>query len=481
MSNDTGDHNGPLISVIVIDSRSEDHPDWVNKCINSINDQSYKPHQIILVKNTDKKKTIGECWNTAIDKATGEWVLFVGDDDYLSPDYLYTLATYIQRFEKNNQTIDAISTYMTTFDEDKEGMAIIQRPPTGLWRLSYFDKQRFNENLTVGVDREFLEEARKNNVVYVVVSHHYGYFYRQHSGGTCTRIRIDPDPRAIYMIAKYPAFVSGIRDRLRDEGYDVHLLNEFNGKLAEKAEVIFCEWADSNAIQVSHFNTDAIKILRVHAYEVFSSMIHHIDFDAFDHILVGSQHILDHLEMRLKRVLKNARVQNLGVDTEKFTITDTPKNPKAVAWVGNLDQKKGAQLLLMIAEHFPGYEFHCLSKEVQPDIKRLFDYHNPQNITIHPYVDDIAEFYQDKSYILNTSPREGNPVSVLEGMACGLKPIIYNWDGAENIHEGYTFNNMKEVNVLLSSGKSPLSYREKILVHYNFETMYEVIKKLMNL
>jgi glycosyltransferase involved in cell wall biosynthesis len=237
-----GDHNDPLISVIVIDSRSEEHPEWVSKCLSSIAQQSYKPHQVIVIKNTDKSKSIGECWNKAILSSTGEWTLFVGDDDYLSPDYIHTLATYIKRFQTNQQHIDAISTYMTTFDDENyEGMALLQRPPTGCWRTSFFEKLKFDETLTVGVDRTLLEEARKMDAVYVMISHHYGYYYRQHSQGTCTRVKIDPDPTDIYMVAKYPAFAAPIRDRIKKEHNSVQLLNDWKPELAKDAKVI---WSD---------------------------------------------------------------------------------------------------------------------------------------------------------------------------------------------------------------------------------------------
>lgn len=469
----------PSISVVIIDSRSEQHPAWVDRCLQSVTNQFHKPIEVIVVKNTDKSKSIGECWNKAIPQAKGKWVLFVGDDDYISEDYLQALGVYIRKFERNGMRIDAISTYMTVFDEDMEGMGLLSRPPMGCYRTDYIKQFRFNESLKRGVDRQFLEERKKEGIVYVIIPHHHGYYYRQHSESTCARVGIVQEAKPIYMLATWPHFLRPIADRLGD---DVYFSNHaYEEQFGNEAEVIWCDWANENAILVSQHRTKARKILRVHAYEVYREWVHHIDYDAFDHVIFVADHIRNHLEKRIGKRLKNGIVIPNGIDLKRFELSNHYRNDD-IAWVGNLDNKKGAQMLLLLAQQTQDYNFHVIGNVVQDDIKQLFNYRDLNNIIFHPYTDHIEEFYHGKSYILNTSPREGCPVSVLEAMACGLKPVIYNWEGSKQfLSPRFVFDTPYEFHKILEDTWTPFEYRAFVEERHDFEEMYKKFKQLMGI
>lgn len=46
---------------------------------------------------------------------------------------------------------------------------------------------------------------------------------------------------------------------------------------------------------------------------------------------------------------------------------------------------------------------------------------------------DMEEWYREVGFILSSSDSEGCHTSVLEGMACGCIPIVYNWPGASSL------------------------------------------------
>lgn len=101
----------PLISVIVPAYNSEK---FVGKCIESIQNNSYKNIEIIIINDGSKDNTaavvseyakadprvvlinkenggVSKARNTGIDVATGEYIAFIDSDDYISEDFLETL------------------------------------------------------------------------------------------------------------------------------------------------------------------------------------------------------------------------------------------------------------------------------------------------------------------------------------------------------------------------------------------------------
>jgi 2-polyprenyl-3-methyl-5-hydroxy-6-metoxy-1,4-benzoquinol methylase len=91
------------------------------------------------------------------------------------------------------------------------------------------------------------------------------------------------------------------------------------------------------------------------------------------------------------------------------------------------------------------------------------------HVVFHGWVEDIPNWLKSMNYIISTSPWEGCPLNVIEAMACGVKPLIHHWQGAQELFpEEFVFNTVDEC---LSIVKDPI---------YNSEEIRLVVKNRFN-
>jgi len=475
-----------LITVVMIDSRSDQHPDWVQTAINSVKKQTY-PVKMLVVDNIGRKKTIGQCWNEAVKHVNTPWTFFLGDDDWISPDLCGLFAYYIQR--PDLQQAVSFTTNMTVYREEGQETRTkeLPRPHTGCWKTEYLRKYPFNEKLQKGIDREYIEEVEKRGDTKILIHYHAGYHYRQHDDYSCAgKISLKPQSGEIYVNSRYPIHVSAITERLKKH-YSITLDNHpFDPLSTSGAKLWFCDWGNENAVAMGNFETNVPKILRVHAYEVFTQLLHHIPFDRYDRVIFVAEHIKEYAERQLNRKLEHAVVIPNGVDLNAFYPPADKERNNKIAYAGELSRKKGLQLMLFIAEHFPEYDFHVAGKFNEPDMAEYFMQRKPDNVFLEPYSYDLNEFFKDKTYFLLTSPREGCNVTALQAMAAGLHPLVYHHIGASDLlKEISPFCTIEQLNTRLRTMYVSPGYCREIVEHYyNIETIFpqylEIIEDLLD-
>ena len=74
------------------------------------------------------------------------------------------------------------------------------------------------------------------------------------------------------------------------------------------------------------------------------------------------------------------------------------------------------------------------------------------NITFTGWQDNLDKWLEDKNYILCTSVLESQNISVMEAMSKGIRPLIHNFVGANNIYPNrYIWNTIDECVDMLNS------------------------------
>ena len=458
-----------MISIVMIDSRSDKHPDWVQTAIESIEQQSVDC-ELIVLNNIGRHSTIGKLWNEGVRKAKHDYILFLGDDDWLAQDYCSSLIQYAL----NHPKFVMWTSYMTVYNDDTKLIAPLQRIVTGMWRKEYLLKYPFNESLEKGIDREYIQEMQKREDRGMTLIHNYGYFYRKHSDYSCAgSITFTKEKSQIYVLPTYRSFIDPIVKEWKKSKTVFVSSEEFDPILADEAEVIFCEFLSQNAVRVSDYKCNAKKYLRVHAYEAFSPLIYYVKWESFDKVFFIADHIKDYVESKIGK-LENAIVLPVGVNLLSFK--EREKNNK-ICYAGEISRKKGVGELFLIAKELPGYEFHIAGKFTEDDVAWWFNKKKPDNVFLYPYSYNLEKFFEDKGYFISTSLREGNPVTVIEAMSAGLKPLVNDWVGADKIYEGYTYKNVNELRKLLEDYQ-PLEYR-KFAEGYDLSHTIKEINKII--
>ena len=182
-----------MITVVIVDSRSKNHPEWVEKAVGSVKEQTLQNIELIVLDNTERKYSIGAMYNRGLELAESKWVYFLGDDDFVSPDYFASLCTFIEKFADDDTV--ACSTYSTFFDDEKKVSSINAMTPMGAFRREYFLEHPFDENLVKYVDVEAYKRFDKEGKKAKICRWHFGYYYRQHGGNISGRKNIKPVPK----------------------------------------------------------------------------------------------------------------------------------------------------------------------------------------------------------------------------------------------------------------------------------------------
>lgn len=468
----------PSVTAIVINSRGGH---MFQECMDSLQKQRYPgKFEICVIENFDRKKSIGRCWNEGVKSASTDLCVFIGDDDTVNASYIHVLVTALQDAEGKVNKIAGVSCFCSVFDGDKE--AYTNKTPTGMFYRQHLLENPFDETLKKLVDRKYLDEITNKGFSYIIDPYYYGYRYRQHAGKTAGRYNVLSDEEIkqtdIYIPYLHNHFIDPIAEEMKNWGYLVRKNDAFNPRYAVGAKLVWAEFAGDNAQMVADSELPGKKVVRLHAYEAFSPYLNEIKYDKFDKVIFVSDYIKEFCESRIGK-MRNAVVIPNGVDLKQFNIAKNKQQNNKIAVAGYLANKKGSHVLLMLAHEFPGFEFHVVGSFQEKDVYDLFDRKRPSNLFIYPWTTDLNGFFTDKTYILNTSPRESQCMAVMEGMAAGLKPLVWDWVGADKLYGEHVWKSFRDLNKLLTSAYNPERYRKYIKDRYSSVIQMRRIKNLI--
>lgn len=263
-------------------------------------------------------------------------------------------------------------------------------------------------------------------------------------------------------------------------------------QILKYADICFFEWAGSPLVLASYSSIAKTKpiIARIHRYEVYTNTIKSINWDCVDNIIF----IADHIRNKFKRVvnIKNDKLSLIhsAFEIEKFTFKCHQKGYN-IAYVGDLSYRKNIQLIMFIMKKLKSININYklyLTGTFESQEYKDYIYHMIKELDINEnvifcgYVPDLNLWLDDKDYIICSSTSEGHISSIQEAMLKGIKPIIYNYEGAEEIYpKDYLWNELDEaVNLIVEEKYNSDEYKALIENGFNIDDKTKEICDLID-
>ena len=159
-----------------------------------------------ILDNTEKDFSIGAAYNKLAEECEGEWIMYLGDDDEIVPEYLLSLMVFAQRL---NVEPVCVTSHCTLYGKDMD-QRHYERIPTGMWKKEYVIKERFDEEMVRYVDSEFFNRANNDDEASIALcAWQAGYFYQQHKSNISGN-KIEIEPKTGYVLDNI--YVGSIRD-----------------------------------------------------------------------------------------------------------------------------------------------------------------------------------------------------------------------------------------------------------------------------
>ena len=271
------------------------------------------------------------------------------------------------------------------------------------------------------------------------------------------------------------------------EGQDVNQMYE----LMKWSDISWFEWCTNMVVEASKLPKVCRNIVRLHRFEAYGDWPGQVQWENIDSlIIVGNSFVEEALLRQVPNVANRTQLTTIpnGVNLDKFKFTNRTRG-KNIASVGYLNMRKNPMFLLQ-----------CMQKlhYIDPEYK-LFFAGNFQDSMLEQYIrhivgalkltevvffdgwqEDMNAWLKEKHYIVSASIGESQGMGLLEAMACGLKPVIHNFPGADQIFPTeFLFNISEEFcEQILSRTYESQRYRGFVETNYSLKDQLNRINEI---
>jgi hypothetical protein len=250
-------------------------------------------------------------------------------------------------------------------------------------------------------------------------------------------------------------------------------------ELMEWSDISWFEWCTNLAAIGSKQPKTCKNIIRLHRYEAYGPWPQQVNWPTIDILVtVGNSFVTDVLTHKVPHLESQTSAITIpnGVNLEKFSFTSRRRG-KNIAFLSNLRTVKNAPFVLQCMQklHYIDPEYRLFFGGVFQDealeqyLKHMVDALGLRNaVFFDGWQADVRSWLEDKHYVVSTSMIESQGMGLLEAMACGLKPAIHNFPGADQTFPSeFLFNIAEEFcEQICSDAYEPERYRKFVEENY---------------
>ncbi len=262
-------------------------------------------------------------------------------------------------------------------------------------------------------------------------------------------------------------------------------------ELMQWSDISWFEWCTNLAVSASNKPKVCKNIIRLHRYEAYEQWPRQVNWGNIDVLVtVGNAITLETLKSQVHDIGNQTSIVAVpnGVNLRKFAFVDRRRG-KNIAFLGNLRLVKNPAFVLQCMQklHYIDPEYRLFFGGAFTDrVLEQYLRHMVGALGLAAVVffdgwqADVNYWLGDKHYIVSTSICEGHPVGILESMACGLKPVIHNFLGAEQIFPSeFLFNIAEEFcEQILCDTYEPRRYRRLVEEKYSLRNQLSGINEI---
>lgn len=260
------------------------------------------------------------------------------------------------------------------------------------------------------------------------------------------------------------------------------------GGISEKvewADAVLCMWASAWSGVLSRVGINKPLYVIARSFEIFEDTrvmgVTKVEWKNVDQLFMLNESHFDIFKKKVAGV--NPIFIKNGVDLDEWRIPDTKRYKDKIAWIVNINHKKGCELAMhAISQLRKKYKTVTLEHigRVQADrvkiyIDNIAPYLGFQYFTYgfnesHKFV---KSFLSDKQHILLSSIVEGHPMCILEAMAMGIRPFIHRYPGIEyQFPEEYIWNTFDDLIKMYETPYEPEKHRAVIEERFDYRNTY---------
>jgi len=263
-------------------------------------------------------------------------------------------------------------------------------------------------------------------------------------------------------------------------------------ELMQWSDISWFEWCTNLAAAASRRPKVCKNIVRLHRYEAYEQWPRQIDWKNIDVLItLGNAVTLETLRLQVPDIEEKTSIVAVpnGINLNKFPFVDRRRG-KNIAFLGNLRMVKNPTLALQCMQklHYIDAEYRLFfggafqDRALEQYLRHMVEALDLTDVVFFDgWQDEVNSWLGDKSYVVSTSICEGHPVGILEAMACGLKPVIHNFVGADQIFPSEFLFNISEdfCEQIVGDAYEPQRYRRFVEERYSLKNQLGAINEIL--